>query len=90
MICFEKGFIKVELPPPLACHEPGSVTVMKDNGKGEPLTIRPSLPRIHAMRKQAMNFLAAVKGERPAPCESREAVEDLKVAMDYIRLFMEK
>jgi predicted dehydrogenase len=87
LVCFERGFIKVELPAPLACQQPGRVTIMKDKGKSEPLIIQPSLPRIHAMRKQAMNFLAAVRGERPAPCEAREAVEDLKIARDYIRLF---
>jgi predicted dehydrogenase len=87
LVCFEKGFIKVELPPPLACQQPGRVTVMMDNGKCEPVTVQPTLPRIHAMKKQAMNFLAAVRKERPAPCEAREAVEDLKVARDYILMW---
>ncbi len=83
---FEKGYVKVELPAPLASQQPGRVTVMRDNGT-EPATItQPLLPKIHAMRNQAMNFLAAVRGERPAPCDAREAVEDLKVARDYIRL----
>ena len=86
MICFEHGFVKVELPAPLACQQAGRVTVMKDNGKGIPLIIQPSLPNLSAMRKQAMNFLAAVRGERLAPCMAKEAVEDLKIAREYIRM----
>jgi len=30
------------------------------------------------------NFLAAVRGERPAPCTSEEALEDLILAQNYI------
>jgi len=32
------------------------------------------------MRQQAMNFITAVQGLRPAPCDSKEALEDLKLA----------
>ena len=38
------------------------------------------------MRQQAMNFVAAIKGERRPPCEAAEALEDLKVAREYSRL----
>ncbi len=87
LICFEKGYIKVDLPAPLACQQPGHITIMKDNGRDEPVVIQPSLPKIHAMQNQAMNFLAAIRGEKPAPCEAREALEDLKIARDYIKLY---
>lgn len=83
---FEKGFVRVELPSPLACQQPGRVFVMRDNGKNEPTITEPILPRVSAMRNQARNFLAAVRGERPAPCDSREALEDLKVARDYVQI----
>jgi hypothetical protein len=33
-----------------------------------------------------MNFVAAVRGERQPMCEAAEALEDLRVARDYIRL----
>ncbi len=46
----------------------------------------PQLPWVHAMRQQAINFVAAIQGQRRAPCEAREALEDLKVAREYIRL----
>jgi hypothetical protein len=39
-----------------------------------------------AMRNQAKNFLSAVRGEKPAPCLSAEAVKDLQIAADYITM----
>ncbi len=83
---FEKGFVKVELPAPLARQRPGRVTVMRDNGKSAPTITEPVLPLRSAMRQQAYNFVAAVKGERPAPCVAKEALEDLKIARDYIKM----
>jgi len=38
------------------------------------------------MRNQAMNFLAAVRGEKKPPCGPREAAADLHIASDYIRM----
>jgi len=37
-----------------------------------------------AMRKQPIHLLAAVRGDRPAPCTAEEALEDLILAKDYI------
>ena len=44
--------------------------------------------RKHVRRtaQQAMNFVAAIRGEIQPPCEAAEALEDLKIARDYIRL----
>ncbi len=44
------------------------------------------LPWVHAMRQQAMNFVAAIKGEIKPLCDAPEALEDLKVARQYIKL----
>ncbi|MFO7635776.1 MAG: gfo/Idh/MocA family oxidoreductase, partial [Clostridia bacterium] len=68
------------------CMQAGTVTVMRDNGKGIPTVTRPILPGLSAMRRQAANFLAAVRGDRPAPCTASEAAEDLRMARDYIFL----
>ena len=86
MVCFEKGYINIDLPAPLAVHTSGKVTIMRDNGVVNPSYEIPILPNISAMRNQAKNFIAAVNGDRPAPCESIEAVEDLKIARDYINM----
>ena len=45
------------------------------------------MPWVHAMRAQAMNFLKAIRGEARPPCDATEALEDLKVARDYMRLW---
>lgn len=82
---FEKGYILVELPAPLASQQAGRVTVMQDNGSGIPTTIQPHMPKLSAMKNQAKNFLAAVRGDKPAPCESGEALLDLRIAEEYIK-----
>ena len=51
-----------------------------------PQSAMPTLPWVDAMRQQAINFLAAVKGEAQPPCTPAEALDDLKVARDYITL----
>lgn len=90
LISFERGYIKVELPAPLACQQAGKITIMKDDGKGNQTICQPIMPEVHAMRKQAINFIEAVKGQRPATCTAEEAVEDLKIAKQYISMFSQK
>jgi predicted dehydrogenase len=58
---------------------------LKDPGNGKTPTVTvPQLPWIHAMRKQAINFVSAIRGESKPPCEAAEALEDLKVARQYM------
>ena len=48
----------------------------------------PTLPWVHAMRQQAINFVRAHQGrDASRSCEAAEALEDLKVAREYIRLW---
>lgn len=83
---FEGGYVKLGLPAPLAYNRPGQVEIFKDPGKGAvPETMRPMFPWVHAMRNQALNFIRAVRGEAPAPCLAPEALEDLRIAREYIR-----
>lgn len=84
LVAFEKGYIKLDLPAPLASNRPGRVEVFKDPGAGRtPETVIPTLPWVHAMRQQAINFVRAIKGEIKPLCEAAEALEDLKVALQY-------
>lgn len=85
LVCFERGFVRIDLPAPLARQVAGKVTAMRDNGKGSPSYIQPIMPNMSAMKKQALNFIAAVQGIGPAPCSAKEALEDLKLAESYIR-----
>jgi predicted dehydrogenase len=112
LVCFERGWIKIQLPSPLAFNRPGHVEVyrdprqpttrprndaelvermrradrMPDEPRPFPQLITPTLPWIHAMRQQAVNFCRAIRGEIKPPCDAQEALEDLKVAREYIRL----
>jgi predicted dehydrogenase len=87
LVTFERGWIKLELPAPVALNRPGRVEIFRDPGNGAtPQTIVPSLPWVHAMRQQAVQFIRAIRGECKPPCDAVEALEDLKVARDYIQL----
>lgn len=87
LIAFEKGWIQIDLPAPLASNKPGKVTVYEDNGKKPtPITWSPTLPHVHAMKNQAQNFVNYIRNGISVPCDSIEAVKDLQMAKDYIDL----
>jgi len=91
LVCFEKGWVRLELPAPLAANRPGRVVLFRDPGNGKtPETLEPQLPWIHAMRQQAFNFVAAIQGKIKPLCEAPEALEDLKVARQYIKTWKGK
>jgi predicted dehydrogenase len=86
-VAFEHGWVRIDLPAPLASNRPGKVEILRDPGDGAvPHTTTPTLPWVHAMRQQAMNFVAAIRGERPPMCTAQEALEDLKIAKQYTDL----
>ncbi|MFB6218423.1 MAG: Gfo/Idh/MocA family protein [Halobacteriaceae archaeon] len=81
LVGFDEGYVRVELPAPLAVQEAGTVEILDDS---ERVTERPTMPNTAAMRAQAENFVAAAAGERDPPADSREALADLRVAREYI------
>ena len=86
LVAFEHGYVKIDLPAPLASNRPGRVEIFHDPGEGvTPQTIVPTLPWVHAMRQQAINFIQVVKGATP-PCDAREALDDLRIAREFIRM----
>lgn len=88
LVCFERGWIRVDLPAPLARNRPGRVEVYRDPGASAmPERRQPQLPWLDAMQAQAMNFLAALRRESKPPCEAAEALEDLRIAREYLRLW---
>jgi len=88
LVCFERGYVKVELPAPLAMNRAGRVEILRDLGKeSTPEKIVPQLPTVHAMRQQAMNFLAAIRGKMKPMCDGREALECLERVREYFRLW---
>jgi predicted dehydrogenase len=84
LVCFERGWVRIDLAAPLAPVS-GTVTVYEDKGWDSAYRT-PIMPNVCAMRNQAKNFLLAVAGERKPPCASEEAVKDLRIAADYIRM----
>ena len=87
LVAFERGYVKLELRAPLAWNRAGRVEILRDPGGGAtPETMVPQFPPIGSMRQQAINFVRAIKGEARPPCEAAEALEDLKVARQYLRL----
>jgi predicted dehydrogenase len=87
LVAFERGYVKISLPAPLAYNRPGRVKILRDPGDGAtPQTIAPTLPWVHAMRRQAALFLQAIRGECKPPCEAAEAMADLKNAREYIQM----
>jgi predicted dehydrogenase len=88
LVCFEKGTVKIDLPAPVVLNQPGRAEILRDPGDGAtPETIVPTLPQVHSMRQQAVNFLAAVRGDIPPMTTAAEGLEDLKIAREYIRLW---
>jgi len=91
LICFERGWLKLELPAPMASNRPGALTIFRDPGNGvRPSFETPQLPWVHAMRQQALNYLAAVRGEPNPLCGAVDALEDIKLAREYIRIWKGK
>jgi predicted dehydrogenase len=88
LVCFEQGYLRIELPAPVALNVPGKVTMFRDPEGGEPQAIVPVMPPQGAMRQQAVNFVRAVRGEAEAMCGAEEALEDLRVARQYLILMM--
>ena len=85
LVAFAKGWLRLELPAPLACNRPGQLTIYRDpGGDAEPQRVEPRLPWTHAMRQQAVNFLKVCRGEAEPICDAEEALEDLRVAKDYV------
>jgi len=82
LVGFDRAYVRVDLPPPLASQAGGRVEVLRDDDGTE--TVRPTMPNVSAMRRQAENFVAAVEGRREPPCDAREAVDDLRIAREYI------
>jgi predicted dehydrogenase len=85
-IAFERGWMRLELPPPMALDRAGRLVIYEDPGDGLPRTIIPQMPHVHAMGQQAVHFLQAIRGERTCLCEPEEALQDLHIAREYIRL----
>jgi predicted dehydrogenase len=83
-VAFDEAYIQVNFPAPLSRQQSGDIEIWTD-GDDDSRLVRPTLPNTSAMHQQAENFLAAVNGERPVPCNASEALKDIRIARDYIK-----
>ena len=92
LVCFEKGWLRITLPAPLTTNRAGKLEIFRDGGNGSvPRTEEWQMPWVGAMWQQARNFVAALQGERDiACCSATDALEDLKFAREYIRIWKKK
>ncbi len=81
LIGFDDAAIKLQLPAPLADHS-GTAQIMKSDGT----QVHAPLRAASAMRMQAENFVAAIQGKAKPACEAAEALEDLRIARDWLEL----
>lgn len=91
LVCFQKGWLKLELPAPLTINRAGRLEIFRDPGNGvTPKTEIPQLPWAGAMLQQARNYVAALQGKQPTMCTAADALEDIKLAREYIRIWKGK
>ena len=91
LVCFQKGWVKLTLPAPLTTNRAGKLEVFKDAGDGAPTHTEIQMPWVGAMWQQARNFVESVKGKRNvACCTPEDALEDLKFARAFIKLWKGK
>ena len=85
LVAFERGYLEIDLPAPLASNRPGRVREYADPGDGwTPVASEPQLPWVGAMRQQAVHFIQLLNGQATCLCGAPEALEDLEVARDAI------
>jgi predicted dehydrogenase len=91
LVCFQNGWLKLDLPAPLTVNRAGRLEIFRDPGNGVvPKTEIPQMPWIGAMQQQARNFVGAIQGRLPTMCTAAEALEDITLAREYIRLWKGK
>jgi predicted dehydrogenase len=90
-VCFQKGWLKLDLPAPLTINRAGRLEIFRDPGNGvTPTTTIPQMPWAGAMLQQARNFVAVLQGKRPPTCTAEDALEDIRLAREYIRVWKGK
>ena len=91
-VCFERGWVKISLHAPLTTNRAGRLTIMRDpNKETTPKIEEWQMPWVGAMWQQARNYVAALQGcKDSACCPAADALEDLKFAREYIKIWKNK
>ncbi len=84
LVGFDRAFIEIRLPAPLA-ESAGQIRTVREID-GSVVEEIPQLPPVAAMRQQAATFLEVIQGSGRPPCDAADAVEDLKIARSFFQL----
>lgn len=83
-VAFDSGYVKIELPAPVAINRPGKLTVYKNPRGQAGTTTEIEMPWRAAMQQQAMNFVQAIQGKETCLETAQGAMQDLLVARDIL------
>jgi hypothetical protein len=86
---FEKGYIKLSLPAPLARQHSGKVEIYINNNSGEYYKNPVFSPR-WCMSEQARIFVETIQKKRDCISPAEDGLKDLEVAESYIKLLTKK
>ncbi len=81
---FAHGILRIEPPPPM--HRQAYARVVLHEMGDEPRTIEPVPQPAWAFAAQARHFLASVRGEEPPASPAADAVRDVELAEEAVRL----
>jgi predicted dehydrogenase len=85
--CFGKGYVRLELPAPMARQRAGRVLIYR--GAGEVTAFEePVFKSRWAMQEQARFFIESVRDGSPNVSPAEDAAKDMEVAEQYVRLFL--
>ena len=74
-ILFERGRLRVELPPPLLRNSPARIELCYGSDRKD--TVRPDVPWSWAFRRQAEAFLRDIAEDREPLASGRDSLEDM-------------
>ncbi|MBN1672146.1 MAG: Gfo/Idh/MocA family oxidoreductase [Kiritimatiellae bacterium] len=82
LVAFERAYVKITLPPPLAINRAGTVEVFRNYGNDRTERMSPVFPPRSAMQVQADNFMRSLRGEPTPLCTISEACDAVVLARD--------
>ena len=87
MVSFDNGKIDLSVPAPMAQQNGGDLKIYwGGDDSHEPVWKRPVMPPVWSMLAQARHFIECVRDGKPNRSPASEAVKDLEVAEQYIKV----
>jgi predicted dehydrogenase len=81
--CFDKGFVSMSLPAPMARQRSGNLIIYRNTKNGGTYE-NPVIPPVWCMREQARLFIEEVQGKMSCISPAADAVKDLEIAEAFI------